>query len=299
MQPAQFQNLKQAVAAFESLQEKHKYFGADDKSVDYQFQRGIKEMVTQKKNIFPLEVSEWGLYTNMPDCQQVSDALNEAALQVTKALEVIDWNSPLTGVIKTYLADYCQKFGLFQDKSPAKHAKLHSMASYAGVKWINPKNDDYDPGKSWEENYRGLEARHAEEKSYLIGKVRELAANLPANVLLSTKLIHVIQMSDGKYVQDWNNSPGKFEFFTTADPFMAVHFSEEKIQEIFQTCFASRGGKMITLVMALKVVESPDAEQIAAKKTVTYRLVEKFVLQFKQSAVVQAFARATREHVQR
>src|SRR5262249_2787956 len=150
-----------------------------------QFQLGIREMITRKVNIFPLTPADWKLFKSMPDCPKVADALNQVAHDMAEQIRLIDWNSPLAEVIKVFLNDYCPEYDLFAPALAAK-PKIHSMQSYAGVKWIQSRNEEYDPAKSWEENYRMLEARYVEERSHLIKKIRELAANLPENATLST-----------------------------------------------------------------------------------------------------------------
>lgn len=50
--------------------------------------------------------------------------------------------------------------------------------SYAGFRWIKVPKYVMDETKSWEERYRELEAHHIQETTFLIDKVRELAAAL-------------------------------------------------------------------------------------------------------------------------
>jgi hypothetical protein len=48
------------------------------------------------------------------------------------------------------------------------------MSEFDGYKWIKVKQFKFDPAKSWEENFKGLEQHHIEETTFLINKVREL-----------------------------------------------------------------------------------------------------------------------------
>lgn len=50
--------------------------------------------------------------------------------------------------------------------------------SYEGYKWIKVPRYVMDDTKSWEERYKQLEQHHIQETSFLIEKVRELAALL-------------------------------------------------------------------------------------------------------------------------
>ncbi len=49
---------------------------------------------------------------------------------------------------------------------------------YQGFGWIKMPKYVMDETKSWEERYQALEAHHIQETSFLIDKVRELAAAL-------------------------------------------------------------------------------------------------------------------------
>lgn len=49
------------------------------------------------------------------------------------------------------------------------------MTDYSNYKWIKVKRHIFDPNKSWEENYKALEAHHTEEAIFLIEEVRKLA----------------------------------------------------------------------------------------------------------------------------
>jgi hypothetical protein len=295
MELPQFEKLKQSISRFEALQKKYAEFGADGKGTQAQFQMGIKEMVTAKVNIFPLTPADWKLFKSMPDCPKVADALNQVAQETVTQLQAIDWNSPMAEMIKTFLNDYCPQFTLFPKVAGPK-PQIHSMQSYAGVKWIQSSNEEFDPGKSWEENYRILEARYEQETAHLIKKVRELAVNLPENATLSTKTIKLIQMPDGTYAKDWKSSPGSIEIMTVADPFIALHFPEKNLDDIFKTYFAPKGGKIVTMTMSLALADKPGARK-QAPKTGTDRLVEKVVKKFSKSSVIKALARATKEHV--
>lgn len=42
-------------------------------------------------------------------------------------------------------------------------------------KWIKVKQFRFDPEKSWEENFRALEAHHIEETTFLIEEIRKLS----------------------------------------------------------------------------------------------------------------------------
>lgn len=256
MELPHLEKLKQLAGRFETLQKNYKEFGADSKATRSQFHLGIKTFVTEQKNIFPLSAADWKLFSSMPDSPKVADALNEVAHETVEQLRIIDWNAPLAEVIKAFLNDYCSPMSIFA-MAIAPKPKIHSMNSYVGVKWIQKKNEDYDPTKSWEENYRALEARYVEETSHLIQKVRELAAHLPENATLSTKTIKLIQMPDRNYAKDWKSSPGSVEIVTVADPFDALHFQETKLNEIFQTYFAPRGGRIVTMTMSLSRAEPP------------------------------------------
>ncbi len=295
MELPQFEKLKQSIAQFEALQKKYTEFGADSKATTAQFQAGIKEMVTRQANIFPLTPADWKLFKSMPDCPKAADALNQVAHDTAEQLRVIDWNSPMAEVIKTFLTEYCPQANLFPT-TPSPKSKLHSMQSYAGVKWIHASNEEFDPAKSWEENYKILEARYEQETAHLIKKVRELASHLPENATLSTKTIKLIKMPDGKYAKDWKGSPGAIEITTVSDPFVALHFPEKNLEEIFKTYFAPKGGKIVTMTMSLTLADKPAARTDTAK-TGTDRFVEKIVKKFSKSSVIKAFARATREHV--
>jgi hypothetical protein len=48
--------------------------------------------------------------------------------------------------------------------------------SFDGYGWIKVPRYVMDETKSWEERYRELEQHHIQETTFLIGKVRELAA---------------------------------------------------------------------------------------------------------------------------
>lgn len=50
--------------------------------------------------------------------------------------------------------------------------------SYDGYSWIKVRRYVMDESISWEARYRQLEQHHVEETSFLIDKVRELAAKL-------------------------------------------------------------------------------------------------------------------------
>lgn len=52
------------------------------------------------------------------------------------------------------------------------------MSKYSGYKWIKVKQHRYDPEKSWEENYKDLEAHHIKETTFLIEEIRKLAEKL-------------------------------------------------------------------------------------------------------------------------
>ncbi|MDB6024968.1 MAG: hypothetical protein JWM68_1191 [Verrucomicrobiales bacterium] len=293
MELPQFEKLKQSIADFKALQKKYAEFGADGKGTQAQFQQGIKDMVTRQVNIFPVTPVDWKLFKSMPDCPKVADALNQVAHDTVEQIRIIDWKSPLAEVIKTFVNEYCGQ-PLFT--TATQKPKIHSMQSYAGVKWIQSSNDEYDPAKSWEENYRILEARYVEETSHLIKKVRELAANLPESATLSTKTIKLVQMPDGTYAKDWKSSPGSIEIVTVANPFVALHFPDKDFETIFKTYFAPKGGKVVTMTMSLALAEKPGARK-KGPKTGTDRFVENIVKKFKTSSVIKAFARATKEHV--
>lgn len=51
-------------------------------------------------------------------------------------------------------------------------------ASYEGYGWIKVPKYVMDKSKSWEDRYRQLEQHHIAETTFLIEKVRELAAKL-------------------------------------------------------------------------------------------------------------------------
>jgi hypothetical protein len=53
-----------------------------------------------------------------------------------------------------------------------------SANDYQGFGWIKVPKYVLDETKSWEERYQALEAHHIQETSFLIDKVRELAAAL-------------------------------------------------------------------------------------------------------------------------
>jgi hypothetical protein len=50
--------------------------------------------------------------------------------------------------------------------------------AYDGYRWIKVPRYVMDETKSWEERYRQLEEHHIQETTFLIDKVRELAAAL-------------------------------------------------------------------------------------------------------------------------
>ena len=50
--------------------------------------------------------------------------------------------------------------------------------TYDGYGWIKVPRYVMDETKSWEDRYRQLEAHHIQETTFLIEKVRELAAEL-------------------------------------------------------------------------------------------------------------------------
>ena len=49
---------------------------------------------------------------------------------------------------------------------------------YEGFRWIQVPKYTMDESKPWEERYRQLERHHIEETTFLIDKVRELAAEI-------------------------------------------------------------------------------------------------------------------------
>ncbi len=49
------------------------------------------------------------------------------------------------------------------------------MGQYDGHGWIKVARHEYDPTKSWEENYRDLERHHIAETSFPIEELRKLA----------------------------------------------------------------------------------------------------------------------------
>ena len=50
--------------------------------------------------------------------------------------------------------------------------------SYDGYAWIKVPKYGMDESKSWEDRYKELEQHHVQETTFLINKVRELAAEL-------------------------------------------------------------------------------------------------------------------------
>ncbi|OAI53307.1 hypothetical protein AYO47_05060 [Planctomyces sp. SCGC AG-212-M04] len=50
--------------------------------------------------------------------------------------------------------------------------------TYEGQRWIKVPRYVMDESKTWEERYRQLEEHHVRETTFLIEKVRELAAKL-------------------------------------------------------------------------------------------------------------------------
>ena len=50
--------------------------------------------------------------------------------------------------------------------------------TYEGHRWIKVPRYVMDESKTWEERYRQLEEHHVRETTFLIEKVRELAAEL-------------------------------------------------------------------------------------------------------------------------
>ena len=50
--------------------------------------------------------------------------------------------------------------------------------TYEGHRWIKVPRYVMDESKTWEERYRQLEEHHVRETTFLIDKVRELAAQL-------------------------------------------------------------------------------------------------------------------------
>lgn len=68
---------------------------------------------------------------------------------------------------------------------PAKQVRVLSaplvsiMSKYDNnYKWIKVKQFRFDSEKSWEENFRALEAHHIEETTFLIEEVRKLAKRI-------------------------------------------------------------------------------------------------------------------------
>lgn len=55
-----------------------------------------------------------------------------------------------------------------------------SAENYDGFAWIKVPRYVIDESKTWPERYEALEQHHIEETTFLIGKVRELAAALSA-----------------------------------------------------------------------------------------------------------------------
>jgi hypothetical protein len=53
--------------------------------------------------------------------------------------------------------------------------------NYEGYAWIKVPRYVMDESKPWEERYRELERHHIAETTFLIEKVRELAARINAN----------------------------------------------------------------------------------------------------------------------
>jgi hypothetical protein len=53
---------------------------------------------------------------------------------------------------------------------------LLPVPNYEGYKWIKVPRYKDDPSLSWEDRYKALEAHHVKETSFLIAKIRELAA---------------------------------------------------------------------------------------------------------------------------
>lgn len=49
---------------------------------------------------------------------------------------------------------------------------------YQDYKWIKVPRYIMDSSKSWEERYKELDAHHIKETTFLIAKVRELAAEI-------------------------------------------------------------------------------------------------------------------------
>ena len=49
---------------------------------------------------------------------------------------------------------------------------------YSGYAWIKVKKHEFDPQKTWEENYKALEQHHIEETTFLIKEVRALAMHV-------------------------------------------------------------------------------------------------------------------------
>jgi hypothetical protein len=53
-----------------------------------------------------------------------------------------------------------------------------SAENYDGFAWIKVPRYVMDESKTWQERYQALEQHHIEETTFLIAKVRELAAAL-------------------------------------------------------------------------------------------------------------------------
>lgn len=52
------------------------------------------------------------------------------------------------------------------------------MSRYDGFRWIKVPRYQYDPARSWEQNYQDLESHHLAETMFLIEEVRKLADEL-------------------------------------------------------------------------------------------------------------------------
>jgi hypothetical protein len=55
---------------------------------------------------------------------------------------------------------------------------MNESDKYQDYKWIKVPRYKMDESKSWEERYKDLDAHHIRETSFLIDKVRELAAEI-------------------------------------------------------------------------------------------------------------------------
>jgi hypothetical protein len=86
----------------------------------------------------------------------------------------------LEKVVESHPADVVP--GLWEDIERCLGNRISTMAeAYDGYRWIKVPKYVMDEAKTWEDRYKELERHHIHETTFLINKVRELAAALEKN----------------------------------------------------------------------------------------------------------------------